>query len=135
MVYLLAWICFGIACAKIAASKGRDAVGWFFLGALLGPFGLIFALLAGKEGAAKGERKCPFCAEFIKAEARVCKHCGRDLVAQDDQEDDQEDEENQRDVASRWVIMKDSGKTCGRCGTPNKMSATACKRCGWKPGY
>lgn len=25
------------------------------------------------------ERKCPFCAETIKAEAKVCKHCDREL--------------------------------------------------------
>ena len=29
------------------------------------------------EGATK---KCPFCAEDIKAEASVCKHCARDLT-------------------------------------------------------
>ncbi|MEY9590845.1 hypothetical protein ABIA06_003136 [Bradyrhizobium yuanmingense] len=28
-------------------------------------------------------RKCPFCAEYIKREAIVCKHCGRDLVPKD----------------------------------------------------
>ena len=25
------------------------------------------------------EKKCPFCAEFVKAEAKVCRFCGRDV--------------------------------------------------------
>jgi Putative heavy-metal-binding len=29
------------------------------------------------------ERKCPFCAEMVKREAKVCRHCGRDLPADD----------------------------------------------------
>jgi ribosomal protein L37AE/L43A len=26
-------------------------------------------------------KKCPFCAEIVKFEARVCKHCGRDFAS------------------------------------------------------
>jgi len=29
-----------------------------------------------------GERDCPFCAERIKAQARVCKHCNREIEPQ-----------------------------------------------------
>jgi len=31
-------------------------------------------------GAPRVERDCPYCAERILARARVCKHCGRDVV-------------------------------------------------------
>ena len=26
-------------------------------------------------------KRCPFCAEFVRREAIVCKHCGRDIQA------------------------------------------------------
>jgi hypothetical protein len=31
-------------------------------------------------GAPRQERPCPYCAEPILVQARVCKHCGRDVV-------------------------------------------------------
>jgi hypothetical protein len=43
---------------------------------LLGPIGWILAILSGGH-----LRKCPHCAELVKPEAIVCKHCRRDLPA------------------------------------------------------
>ena len=38
-------VAFGALCAAIASRKNRSVYGWFFAGALLGPFGLIIAFL------------------------------------------------------------------------------------------
>lgn len=32
--------------------------------------------VATEEGSFRGKRKCPFCAESVRAEASKCKHCG-----------------------------------------------------------
>jgi YHS domain-containing protein len=45
MVFLFIWVLFGVGCAIAAANKKRSVAGWFFLGMLLGPFGLLFILL------------------------------------------------------------------------------------------
>jgi len=41
---LLLWILFGFFSAALAAHKNRSAVGWFLMGVLFGPFGLLVAL-------------------------------------------------------------------------------------------
>ena len=45
MVYLIIWLLFGVLTAVAANSRGRDPTGWFFIGVLLGPFGLILVLV------------------------------------------------------------------------------------------
>ena len=44
----LLWLSFGIISAVIAANKGRSGRGWFVLGLLLGPLGIILALVVSK---------------------------------------------------------------------------------------
>jgi len=71
----------------ILSNKGRSGCGGFALGFLLGPIGLLIALVMStdhremeKRSLQAGElRKCPTCAELVRIEASKCRFCGSDL--------------------------------------------------------
>ncbi len=46
VVALVIWLAFGVAGGMMMSNKGRSGCGGFFLGFVLGPIGLAFALIA-----------------------------------------------------------------------------------------
>ncbi len=93
---LTVWIICGLIAAAVYRSKGRSMLIAFVAGVLLGPIALLLALVSGKSatGLAKQQEKnevqllksgkmkqCPSCAELIKPDAKICKHCGQPVPA------------------------------------------------------
>jgi O-antigen ligase len=84
--FVIFWIFCGAVAAAIAHGKGGDAILAFCIGLLLGPFGIIIAFFLGNSQKVEANKlasgdlkKCPRCAELVKAEAVACKHCGHEF--------------------------------------------------------
>ena len=82
------WFSLSVLAGYIANNKGNSFTSYFILSLFLSPLiGLIASIVSTEntraiedEKLASGEyKKCPDCAELIKAQAVVCKHCGKDV--------------------------------------------------------
>jgi hypothetical protein len=76
----LIWIVLGALIGLAAAQRrGFSPVAGAAGGALLGPLSVLLFFVSGVASKNDRQRKCPFCAEWIKREALVCKHCGKNV--------------------------------------------------------
>lgn len=108
-------------------------------GVLLIAGALLFAL-SGTGNAptenSEGYRKCPSCAEVVKAEAKICKHCQQPLPSMAEVKAQQADHEAQfarlRQQQARDALLAEENAPKGICPCCEKTVALAsleCKHC------
>jgi len=76
IIWLAIWI------GGRAHEKGYSRAGFVVFGLFFSLIALIVVLVIQPTQTAqvKGLAKCPHCAEAIQPDAKVCKHCGRDVL-------------------------------------------------------
>lgn len=76
----LFWFVIGALIGAYAAQrKGFSIIGGVLGGALLGPLAILMFAVSSVSSGDK-QKKCPACAEWVKREAKVCKHCGKEIA-------------------------------------------------------
>ena len=77
MGWVIFWVLCGIASSIIAGNKGRSGFGWFVFGCLLGPFGILLALMVSKE--TQAERDAAGRAAWLVNTSPFGARCHREL--------------------------------------------------------
>jgi hypothetical protein len=78
MKWIIIALVFGFVGVSLAKHKGRNQILWGILCTII-PLLVIAILLLPTVEADGLTKKCPHCAEIIKADASFCKHCGMAL--------------------------------------------------------
>ncbi len=100
--------------ATIASKKGRNFFVWALYGWLVFIVSIIHVNMLKPIEGASNMKKCPFCAEIIKQEAKVCRYCSKDLP---------EDIEPETIEEYKGIRIGDnSSKILGTLGNPKKKN-------------
>jgi len=76
LISLLLWIILTVLIGFWASTLNRSVLGYVILSLFLSPLvSAILLLIVGVDGEGL-LKKCPACAESVKVEALLCKHCG-----------------------------------------------------------
>jgi hypothetical protein len=81
---IIFWVICGFVGAAISQNRGAGAGIGFVLGLFFGPIGILIAcFVGGNNNSGSGTdmnfyKNCEYCAELIRPDAKLCKHCGRE---------------------------------------------------------
>lgn len=112
-ILFLQGLAFGGFCAYLAGQKNRDGFGWFLLGFFFSILALI-AIAASPNLAApqdaNSNRKCPYCAEMVKTEAKICRFCQHELPSSEKSDLALPPLSEEEIMMKRYNILKEGGR-------------------------
>lgn len=82
-LYIVMAVVFAIVTAVAAHAKGRNSLGWFLAGLVIGPFALFVTALPNVPCPGQFV-SCAACGEVLREDAKLCRYCGRELPRLED---------------------------------------------------